>query len=362
MKKCGYCSRLHPGNAVTCPCGSSTAFGPRNQTIFNLMHRTAAAEFVAGNDISTWQESPAIPGDIDFDRMASLSKFVIIKRSQATFPDADGQRNYERSLGKLRRGPYHYYDWTKTAYDQTDYLWSLIRDNLGELPPSQDFEEWNGAPSDPGTARLFFKMCIERIRYHLGGVGWDLRLRPNLLYSSPGYIEYWFSDDPWWAQNADLWLAHYYVTSPTIPLPWRSWRFWQWNDKGDGLAHGVESKQIDMDWFAGSLEDFERYALPLPGSTPPPEPPPSEVLMRSKCIQPWQYFRSDHYATSGTLIPGPGMNGYRVILRDEITEVIGLWQGSRTGGDVWYQVREQHGEVGWIAAYYGNTSYQQTVS
>lgn len=280
MKKCGWCSRRHPDDAITCLCNTPYPFGPASRAVMILAAQLGG--YTPGNDISTWQESPQIPGDIDFDRMAARSAFVFIKRSQSKRPDADGARNYRRARGKLRRGAYVYLDWSMPLVDQVDYFFSTFErvDGLGELPIVLDFEEWENAPA-PGSARAQLREAIERAEYHMAQWGMSKRV---ILYTSPGYWAVFGSRDVWWAEHCDLWIAHYYVVHPSIPLPWVDWRFWQYSDKGNGPLHGVESLQIDMDHFNGDLVEFVRYALPLPGSEPPPPPEGSEIMQKYQVI------------------------------------------------------------------------------
>jgi GH25 family lysozyme M1 (1,4-beta-N-acetylmuramidase) len=49
-------------------------------------------------------------------------------------------------------------------------------------------------------------------------------------------------------ENFRLAVANYTAAlKPTLPFGWSDWLFWQYSAKGDGIAHGVKSKEIDMD-------------------------------------------------------------------------------------------------------------------
>ena len=52
--------------------------------------------------------------------------------------------------------------------------------------------------------------------------------------------------------------------------PWPNWTLWQTTDKGDGLAYGCESKQVDMDQFNGTVEDLYKYVQVAPPVVVPP--------------------------------------------------------------------------------------------
>ena len=52
-----------------------------------------------------------------------------------------------------------------------------------------------------------------------------------------------------------LWVANYNVSQPKIPVPWQTWRFWQYDDKG--VVAGIPKGDLcDLDVFSGSLEDL----------------------------------------------------------------------------------------------------------
>jgi hypothetical protein len=58
-----------------------------------------------------------------------------------------------------------------------------------------------------------------------------------------------------------LWLA-WYGMEIKVPAPWTEWTFWQYTDKGDGHAYGVEASTIDLNYFNGNTETFrKRFGL-----------------------------------------------------------------------------------------------------
>jgi GH25 family lysozyme M1 (1,4-beta-N-acetylmuramidase) len=53
----------------------------------------------------------------------------------------------------------------------------------------------------------------------------------------------------------------------TAVAPWGKWTFWQYSSTGDGLAYGMESRGLDMDWFNGmedELRVFANVGAPVP--------------------------------------------------------------------------------------------------
>ena len=217
-----------------------------------------------GVDISTWQDSPLITGHIKFDVMKLEGvEFVFVKSSQAAFTDPDFPLNWQAAKAAgLLRGAYHYFDWSKPALEQARYFSALLKDDPGELPPVVDYECRKNVPS-AGTARLALRTFLEEFK-RLSG-------RTPILYTSPGYWAEFGSADGYWLQYS-LWIAHYYVSKPTVPKPWTGWTFWQYTDKGDGLAYGVETKQLDMNVFDGNVDSLHQFAgVTIPLIPPPPK-------------------------------------------------------------------------------------------
>jgi len=57
-----------------------------------------------------------------------------------------------------------------------------------------------------------------------------------------------------------LWIANYGVAQPQVPRPWGTseWLFWQFTASGDGPFYGVESLELDLNYFNGDAETFAR--------------------------------------------------------------------------------------------------------
>ena len=57
-----------------------------------------------------------------------------------------------------------------------------------------------------------------------------------------------------------------------VPKPWAKteWLLWQFTDNGDGKIYGVESKNIDLNYFNGDIAAFRPIGTQ---DTPLPPPP-----------------------------------------------------------------------------------------
>jgi lysozyme len=202
-------------------------------------------------DISHWQ------GKVDFVKMkAAGASGVIMKASQATFEDSSFVENMAGAKAAgLIRGAYHYLDWTKTGQEQADYYCKLIAADPPEIPPIIDYEEGASIPYNHLDHLQDFVSRVE-----------ELTGRIPMIYTGLGFWKPQGSTDAYWARFP-LWVANWYVTQPAVPLPWISWVFWQYTPKGDGKVYGVESLQIDLNQYAGTLDDLKKFC-----SITPPTP------------------------------------------------------------------------------------------
>ncbi|MFN8381390.1 MAG: hypothetical protein U0V02_05590 [Anaerolineales bacterium] len=57
-----------------------------------------------------------------------------------------------------------------------------------------------------------------------------------------------------------LWIANYGTNTPLVPKPWTAdeWTLWQFTDNGDGPLYGVESGNIDLNYFNGDLTALQQ--------------------------------------------------------------------------------------------------------
>jgi lysozyme len=229
------------------------------------------SNYTVGCDVSKWQ------GRTDFAGMYQAgARFVFLKASQAMYTDARFIEYYQAARQTpLLIGMYHYLDWTKPAADQAMHFADLIHSYPPDLPPALDYEERNGAPDrkSAAAAATEFMSAVE-----------SLAGKPMMAYTSPGYWAEYGVTTAWFAGHP-LWIAHYGVTQPTVPLPWLSWRFWQFTSSGDGALYGVESKQIDLDYYNGAEQDLlSCYGRSAEPQQSPPQQPPEGNMIRMQVV------------------------------------------------------------------------------
>lgn len=231
--------------------------------------------FTFGIDVSRWQDNNSTAQQMDFTKSVAMgAKFVFIKSSQRLWTDEDILYNWKTSKAAgLLRGAYHFLDWDVSPREQAKYAWSIIEHDPGELPPVIDFEYWN--PPPPKAYDILWNYVVEMEK--LSG-------KKPIIYTGAFFWDKYGTDAEVW-KNYPLWIASYtsqdYMEANIKKLtPWDKWTFWQYTDKGDGLAFGAESLGLDMNWFNGSLDELKAFAgienLPKP---PTPEPPPTSVVL-----------------------------------------------------------------------------------
>jgi lysozyme len=205
---------------------------------------------IIGTDVSHWNDDPNTPKTIDFDKMhLAGAEFCILKASQATWIDHIFLASYHLAKGVLPRGAYHYFDWTKSGYEQAKYFVSVIKDDPPEITPVVDYECREGVPARD-VAILQLKDFVTHVEGYTG--------RIPMIYTGPYYWKEFGSNNPWWSRFP-LWIANYYVVKPMVPAPWTNWVLWQYTPKGDGALYGAESLNIDLDRFYGTPEQFTQF-------------------------------------------------------------------------------------------------------
>jgi GH25 family lysozyme M1 (1,4-beta-N-acetylmuramidase) len=228
---------------------------------------------IYGNDISAWnRDDNTTNGDVDFFKMMSAGgRYCFFRAFFALAQDVDFTFYWQHAKeAGLPRGAYYFplkqYDIVK----QTQKFIDLLKPDKGELPPVIDIEVYKGEV----PTGIQIKTAIKMIFTQLG-------VQP-IIYTGfyswrDGVVG---SNDPYFAK-CDLWIANYNnrpLKPSDIPAPWTTWKFWQFGEgKSKGLAHGVESLDIDEDWFNGSETEFQAYLTGEIIPPVPPDPPPVDT-------------------------------------------------------------------------------------
>lgn len=223
-------------------------------------------------DISFWQDDPTTPQGVDFGIMAKRTKGVIIRAGQNTWTDKNFTDHWKRAKeAGLKRGAYWFYDSRVSPKRQAELFAALLRNDPPEMEAWADFEDnYGGAFTGWGYWYDFmenFRMLAPNIPMgvYTGYYYWTERTQTYPLKKPTANQLAYFAQYP-------LWIAWYNKTTPLIPKPWKEWLYWQFTDNGDGKLYGVESKNIDLNYFNGNEKDFEY----LYGVIKFPNDPPKE--------------------------------------------------------------------------------------
>ncbi|MEA2548494.1 MAG: hypothetical protein QOE42_1092 [Chloroflexota bacterium] len=216
----------------------------------DLVTSDATATTVEGIDVSHWQSA------IDWPKVAAAGKkFAIIKAT-------DGQVQTNGSLyvdplyatnhaaakaAGLWTGAYHFARPDATVNDalhEADYFAAHVNLGAGDLIPALDLEVSGGLSVT--SLQAWVKAFLDEVTAKVGS-------RP-MVYTSPSFWSKYMGNSHALADAGykTLWVAHWGVTSPTVPANnWggHGWTFWQYTS--DGTVPGIAGR-VDLDRYNGA--------------------------------------------------------------------------------------------------------------
>ncbi len=228
-------------------------------------------------DFSKWQ------GDIDYDVLDDQDLSGVIVRAGSInyltgvpYTDFKFEINATKSAEYFKvLGFYWYWRANQDPNLQAKYFCDLIKYKEWSLPPIADIESSNGIP--PNLLR-------SRLKTFLDGIEARLNVKP-IIYTRASFWNYAVGN-PKWASNYHLWCARYRyldgnlepdLTGPWSdnkfkPLSWNDWLLWQYSADGNRLGHkyGMDSFDIDLNYFNGTEEDLYKFAEVIEEPQPPP--------------------------------------------------------------------------------------------
>ena len=218
----------------------------------------AQGPVLEGVDVSQYQ------GRIDWTAAQGAGlAFAIARVSDGLdYPDTTFDNNWSgiKAAG-LVRGVYQYFEPGQDAVAQANLLLQRIGTlGPGDLPPVIDVETRGGQSAAAVIAAV--QQWVSTVQSATG-------VQP-LVYTSPSF---WSGlGDP--SVAADLWIANWGASCPSVPGAWSNWIFWQHSDHGSiaGISGGV-----DTDRFNGTQDQLLAYAGGGTVAPPPPPPPPPPV-------------------------------------------------------------------------------------
>lgn len=211
--------------------------------------RKVADARLFGIDVSHYQS----PIDWAKAKNAGGVSFAILKATEASsYKDRDFQAWWPKvKANGIVRGAYHFFrPYAPVNRQISNFLSSVPSLESGDLPPILDLE----VPEN--WRNISLKQRIAIVRQWLDAIEDKLGIKP-IIYMSPSFATDILGGDKFMADYL-LWLAHYGVSKPRVPVPWapnKTWTLWQYSEKG--RVSGVSGTAVDLDLFAGSLDDLK---------------------------------------------------------------------------------------------------------
>jgi len=301
---------------------------------------------VIGPDVSFYEDDPETPQGINYVKMLASAGYVIVRAGQNLWVDSDFKINWrEAKLAGMPRGSYWFYDSRVEPKRQAELWVQQFGNDFGELPLFADFEE---AYKGPYAGWKNWYAFLERLKQLVNG-------KEIGIYTA---YYYWRDNAPnATTQTANLeyfhqyplWIAHYSVPEPMIPLPWKKgeWLFWQYTEAGDGKLYGTESNGVDLNYFNGDLDAikarFKLSSIPLPTPTPDPNPIPAGDNPTGK-----MYKVTASPSLKVREGPGTSYNSIGLLYPNETVEEI-----NANTDRSWLKVRKADGSlIGWSSSVY----------
>jgi GH25 family lysozyme M1 (1,4-beta-N-acetylmuramidase) len=210
---------------------------------------TASTGYLEGIDVSHWQ------GNIDWAQVKAAGKrFAIAKATEGIgFKDDRYDRNKANArVEGIAFGAYHFARPSNTEpVREADWFVDNSGYERGMIIPTLDLELTGGL--GPNALTNWVKAWLQRVDERLG-------VKP-MIYVSPSFWRSNMNDSRWFADNgyAILWVAHWGVSSPSVPgSNWggRSWTFWQYTS--DGRVPGIEGR-VDLNRYRYPSLDLVTY-------------------------------------------------------------------------------------------------------
>lgn len=207
---------------------------------------------IIGADVSFWQDDPTTTQEIDFVKMRKAGAgFVIIRAGQNNWTDSNLKDAWrDAKAAGIPRGSYWFYDSRTDPKKQADLWIKSLGGDLGELPLWCDFEERYGG--DYGHWKNWYNF-VEHLKLYVPDS--KIGIYTGYYYWTEKLFTATKAELSWWARFP-LWIAAYNNTAPIVPETWKTWVLWQFTDSGDGKKYGVESREIDLNYYNGDAGKF----------------------------------------------------------------------------------------------------------
>lgn len=202
---------------------------------------------VRGVDVSAYQ------GEIDWDVLAGQGiDFAFIKATEgSSFTDRKFATNYENAIKTdLRVGAYHFFSFDSAGSTQAENFIKAVYSYENMLPPVVDVEFYGDylatPPQNVDAIKKELQVLLEALEE-------EYEMSPIIYATQESYALFLEND----FAEYDIWIRDIF-TSPKL-LDGREWTFWQYTNRGQMDGYDGEEKFIDINVFAGTKEEFEKY-------------------------------------------------------------------------------------------------------
>jgi len=193
-----------------------------------------------GVDLSSWQ------GDIDFPKLATKASYAYLRAGI-------GNNTYDQRVNEYRHGCedngiefglYWFVKPGKNFHDHAQNFALKWQENPGTLPPCFDLEE------SGGLGKTALESWLKKMYDHFCALT-NLEYQGVMTYTRASFLDTAIGLTNW-LKYTQLWVANWTTgPDPVLPQEWAkpgfTWVNWQYSNKGDGPAYGVESRNIDLD-------------------------------------------------------------------------------------------------------------------
>lgn len=132
----------------------------------------------------------------------------------------------------IQRGSYHYFENATDPIAQANH-YVAVATSAGELGYAVDCED-ETALLDPTNLKSF----LDRVET-LTGQKCTIYTRASWWNRYVGFQA--------WASQYPLWVAHWNAATPTLPVGWDFYTYWQFSSLGNGATYGASSAFVDLD-------------------------------------------------------------------------------------------------------------------
>lgn len=211
-----------------------------------------------GIDVSHWQglidwngvaaarfELPQQMPDGSIEQTLYQVAFAWIKATDGATVDPLAETNCQGAAAVgLPFGLYHFWRPQLPAAQQTNLFLERVTDiTTSEFALALDIETGALTEDNQEDALAWLAQVDETIPHPL---------KPP-VYVAPSYAQINLTDPVW--LGYPLWVAHFTDAAQPNIVKWPRWTFWQ--RQSDGEIPGITGV-VDIDWFNGSAEDFQK--------------------------------------------------------------------------------------------------------